>query len=70
MIETCTPSGSVRPRWIHHELLVVLEFDKYCLTDGCDLYVIWSRVTKVNTTLIASCLILEFDEINVVIENY
>ena len=30
----------------------------------------WSIVTKVNTTLIASCLILEFDEINVVIENY
>ena len=30
MIVTCTPSGSVRPRLIQHELLVVLEFDKYC----------------------------------------
>ena len=30
MIVTCTPSGPVRPRLIQHELLVVLEFDKYC----------------------------------------
>ena len=29
MIVTCTPSGPVWPRLIQHELLVVLEFDKY-----------------------------------------
>ena len=29
MIVTCTTSGPVRPRLIQHELLVVLEFDKY-----------------------------------------
>ena len=40
------------------------------VTDECDLYTIWSIVAKVNTTLVASCLILEFDKINVVIENY
>ena len=40
------------------------------VTDECDLYTIWSIVAKVNTTLVAGCLILEFDEINVVIENY
>ena len=27
---SCTPSGPVRPRLIQHELLVGLEFDKYC----------------------------------------
>ena len=27
---SCTPSGPVRPRLIQHELIVVLEFDKYC----------------------------------------
>ena len=27
---SCKPSGPVRPRLIQHELLVVLEFDKYC----------------------------------------
>ena len=40
------------------------------VTDECDLYTIWSIVAKVNTTLVASCLILAFDKINVVIENY
>ena len=33
------------------------------VTDDCDLYTIWSSETKVNTTLVASCLILEFDKL-------
>ena len=40
------------------------------IIDYCDLHVIWSSVAKVNRTLVASCLILEFDKINVLIENY
>ena len=33
------------------------------VTDDCDLYTIWSSETKANTTLVASCLILEFDKL-------
>ena len=40
------------------------------VTDDYGLYVIWSSETKVNTTLVASCLSLEFNKINVVIESY
>ena len=46
MIVTCTPSGPVWPRLIQHELLVVLEFDKY--------FHWWSSKAKVNTIWITS----------------
>ena len=50
---SCTPSGPVRPRFIQHELLVVLEFDNI-VTYDCDLYAFWSSVIKVNTTWVTS----------------
>ena len=53
MIVTFTPSGSVRPRLIQHELLVVLEFVNI-VTDNCDLFAIWYSETKVNTTRVTS----------------
>ena len=40
------------------------------VTDYFDLYVIWSIVAKVIATLVASCLMSEFDEIIVVIDKY